>query len=839
MTGILINDPEGRVDMTKSNGRRLLRRLTAAVSILAISIAAGAAEAEDGEQKRIEITSQPLDAALLEIGRRYGAPIIAPEPITAGKTAPAIRGEMTAEEAINRTLEGTGLVVTTAANGAFVIAQATTASPIEVEDEIVVTGNREYLYRAEDATSFGFGIPQKDLPLTVNIVTEDFIRDAAALEIQDLIAYVPGVVGGVEGGGFGEGINIRGFENNVRLVNGSRQSLATARTLITTELLERVEIVKGPAGAEVGVADGGGLINYITKKPQREFAAEIFAGVGDFGYRRVGGDVTGPLTEDGRLRYRLIAAYTELQEWRAGRQDESPFWNIAPSLAWDYLDNGTITVEYTRFFSDRSRDRGVYYMEGAEFFTGPNNFAPREWSAGGGEGVEFNRIEGNRVDVNINQKLGSIFTLDVTGQHFGLEQRQNQFTFPVSFDAYLDDNLTWDGETRIVRNGNREDLNFIDQNSIRADLIADFEVGLLTNSVKVGYEFFRSNADFTGPNGVVREFNATLDLFRIDNSLDPSVLDDNNVRSSEERFSRFRDDISSFYGQWTANWNDKFQFIGGVRYDQFETFRANAVVPSDPNTLENTFETEFDAVSYRVAGSYAVTPAASLFAGYANSFNSQGGITRDGSFVDPLQNTSLEAGVKVELFGGGVLWTNTIYQITQDNIVAPDPDDLTDQFVIPFGEARVRGFESEFIGSITDYLDISAGASVQGSRNTRTENPELQNNEFVNVPNFSASGFVNYNFAQIGLTGASGRIGVTHVGERQGNERELFQLPAFTRVDLGARYVWDESLTFDFFVENVFDVTYFSGSDGFRTPPVIGVTPGDRRLFRFNASYRF
>ena len=293
---------------------RTIGALMTSVALVATLPQAALAQSGSGATQQIDIAAQPLENALLAIGREFGVAVVAPNELVSGKTAPRVSGSLSATEALSRVLAGSGLGVRQTSSGDFVIAGTSKdVSEVLNAEEIVVTGNREYLYRVENAKTFGINLPLKDLPLTVNVLTEDFIEDSAALEIQDLIAFVPGVSAGEEGGGVGHGVNIRGFENEIRLVNGSRQNLDITRSVMTTELFERVEIVKGPAGAEVGAADGGGLINYITKKPQSEFAAEVFAGIGDFGYRRIGGDITGPITNDGKLRYRFIGAYTELQ----------------------------------------------------------------------------------------------------------------------------------------------------------------------------------------------------------------------------------------------------------------------------------------------------------------------------------------------------------------------------------------------------------------------------------------------------------------------------------------------------------------------------------------------
>jgi hypothetical protein len=54
-------------------------------------------------------------------------------------------------------------------------------------DEIIVTGQRDYLYRADQSDALGTSIPLAELPATVNVITEDFLEDTGrAYDIEDV-----------------------------------------------------------------------------------------------------------------------------------------------------------------------------------------------------------------------------------------------------------------------------------------------------------------------------------------------------------------------------------------------------------------------------------------------------------------------------------------------------------------------------------------------------------------------------------------------------------------------------------------------------------------------------
>ena len=826
--------------MTRLNCRRrpAAGRIGAFVgaSALALTALTGPAAAQAEAPRSVEITAQPLDRALVALGRQFNLIVVIPEEAAAGRTSPSLAGVYAPEEAFARLLEGSGLEARRSASGAMVIAasaaQENAAAPetgYAVEDEIVVTGAREYLYRTQTTSTLGPAIPLAELPATVNVITGDFLEDTLAYDFEDIAAYVPGVINGGFSGGTNATVVVRGFSNSAIFFNGMRQFRQLQQTP-SLDTIDRVEIVKGPSGADFGVADAGGTVLFVTKKPQREFGGEVFAAIGDFGFRWLRGDVTGPITENGDLRYRLITAYSERAEWRDGRPDQTPRWTVAPSLAWDYMPGGNLTFEYQHTFSNEPLDRGIFYLEGAGFEDN-DNFAPRTFSIQSEQDEQ--EIHSDRFELALNQQLGPVFSVQLQAQRQQEDIENLQLNFASIRNVFADDGLTWDGVTREVGYGSlRDRLTETTVDNLSGVLRADFALGAVENTVRVGYQYsdgeFEVDYNIAGGDGRLRISN-TLNIFEPDNNPDLVFTGrDTAVFFSDEQ------EVQSVFGQWSADIAGRARLIAGVRYDDAEFVRRFDSTAGPGTPTENTSS----EVSYRIAGSYDITPFMTAFAGYSDSWTPQGGVTRDLQAIDPLHNVSYEVGLKTELFNGAALWTNTIYQITRDNIAAADPDDPTDEFSIPFGEVRIRGFESEIAGSVNDDLDLTAGLTLQESENIRTENPADLGNEFAGVPNFQASVFGNYRLTQLGLPRLSGRIGVIHVGEREGNGLNNFQLPAYTRVDLGARFALFETTEIDIFVENLFDEFYIEQTQG-RAIPEIGLIPGNRRLVQFSIRHSF
>ncbi len=78
--------------------------------------------------------------------------------------------------------------------------------------------------------------------------------------------------------------------------------------------LERVEVLKGPQGTLFGQNSTGGAINLIAAKPTDELEAAVDLSVGDYSYYKIGGFVSGPISD--QLRYRAAVEHKQRDGWQ-------------------------------------------------------------------------------------------------------------------------------------------------------------------------------------------------------------------------------------------------------------------------------------------------------------------------------------------------------------------------------------------------------------------------------------------------------------------------------------------------------------------------------------------
>ena len=135
--------------------------------------------------------------------------------------------------------------------------------PIVIEtQEIVVTGTRSVH-------------SLKDVPIETNIISEKEMRGIGLQTLTDAIRWIPGIniSGGAPNGAarrFTGMIHGLPAKYSMILVDGERAKSEHIHTginlnLVPLNMIERIEVVKGPGSALYGSEAFGGVINIITK----------------------------------------------------------------------------------------------------------------------------------------------------------------------------------------------------------------------------------------------------------------------------------------------------------------------------------------------------------------------------------------------------------------------------------------------------------------------------------------------------------------------------------------------------------------------------------------------
>ena len=289
---------------------RLRNALTALLLLYGVSLSSNSVAQA---QYRLDIPAGELASALDSLARQTHAEFIyAPEELKGVQTR-GVHGNLSAEAALRRLLEGTRFIVKMHPSGAMLItpaeeslntpksSQAAGSASGELP-EVIVLGTR----RAELQAG---GKSLQDVAASVTALTPDVLDRSKIWNGQQLQQVTPGLLVSYNGAfgqpylrGVGTDIVNPGADSPVAVfIDGAYQARQTAAL---TELfdMERVEVWKGPQGTLYGRNASGGAINLLTRDPEPVFRASGEVYIGNYDSERVSAVVNTPLSDELALR---------------------------------------------------------------------------------------------------------------------------------------------------------------------------------------------------------------------------------------------------------------------------------------------------------------------------------------------------------------------------------------------------------------------------------------------------------------------------------------------------------------------------------------------------------
>lgn len=187
---------------------------------------------------------------------------------------------------------------------------------------VLVEGSALSRYRPEKVSGGTFtDIPPEKLPVVVDTITEDFIRERNPTDMNDLLRWVPGIETGgtsllVRQPGL---FSIRGMGGTEPAFDGVIPVGRGAGLFMDPYMMERVEIVKGPigslsggAGAQQNNNGAGGSINMYLKSAHLDASERRFqenTSVGRNTWRQRGMLDANEVVVDDRFALRAVGSF--------------------------------------------------------------------------------------------------------------------------------------------------------------------------------------------------------------------------------------------------------------------------------------------------------------------------------------------------------------------------------------------------------------------------------------------------------------------------------------------------------------------------------------------------
>jgi iron complex outermembrane recepter protein len=264
----------------------VLRGLAICAALACCAAPEALAQAAEPAALSADIPAQPLAEALAALARQTGLHVVYVSGVVRDKNSQPVAAGLSAEEALARLLEGTGLrfefltghsvrILTAASGPAVPSALAASESQLPLAD-VMVTGSRLPVASNAEATS------------PMHVVTELDIRLPGHTDMVDVMSVLPQMTISA-GSDFGNHSNpantaggfstadLRGLrpQRTVVLINGRRLGLGDPNTAnlnpapdldqIPLAMVERVEVLTGGASATYGSDAIAGVVNFVLK----------------------------------------------------------------------------------------------------------------------------------------------------------------------------------------------------------------------------------------------------------------------------------------------------------------------------------------------------------------------------------------------------------------------------------------------------------------------------------------------------------------------------------------------------------------------------------------------
>ena len=793
-------------------------------ALLATTVVGGgvAASTVAQAQQAYTVPAGPLNRALATFGSQSGTQISYDATIVRGKSSQGVSAAATRQQAIDQLLRGTGLrysftdstsVVVSApsAGGGNIPADGST-----VLETIVVQGKGAATegtgsYTAEAVTVGKTAESIKETPQSVTVVTSKQIEDRNLATLTDALNTATGVTVVTD-----EYVNAgkfysRGFMmNNVRVDGGAVSALGINDFISSPELVkyDRVEILRGADGLYSGAGEPGGVINLVRKRPLAERQIKASASAGSWQNYQSTLDMTGPLTQEGNVRGRIVGALGSNDYF----YDISDAHNklIYGALEADIGDNTTAMIGA----SFEHKNETPWYYGLPRYSDGTAIDFPRHTSLG--TDWSHKKHESWEIFGDVNHTFDNGWKWATTATYMRQHYQDKYGYLSGAVDPATLDGMYYSG-------GYFESEGY--QAQLDTNLSGSFDLFDRTHEFVIGADYSKHDSSakrayFYGP---------SVNLADLGTSYWPEpVTPAFGIGTDYTDFPTYGQERYGLYGRTRLEITDPLHVIVGARYSNYKQFLNRSGVMADGtiswtennNFSDNGVFTPFAAVTYDL------TPQWTAYASYAEIYLPQASYLsgpEPGKPLDPITGRAYETGLKGELLDGALNTSIALYYTQRKGEAVYDaryagssnPDDGSACCYLASGEVVSRGVDLEVSGEVLPGLQMYAGYTFNDN-----ENKDADSRYSKVTPRHLFKLWGTYNFPgdlekwTVGAgvrvqsrSGVSGQEWVDGVGLVPYDTNQ----GGYAVADASVSYKFNEKVTATLNVNNIFDREYFSG----------------------------
>ena len=709
--------------------------------------------------------------------------------------------------------------------------QDNTKNPLETSQQkvepvtttVVVHGEvKDYFSDTASAGSLD-GTPIKETPLSLSTVSDALMSDQVSRLLSDVVKNDASVGEDYAPVGYYGDFQIRGFPIDLATGLAINGLTIAGEQDVPLENKERVEIVKGIAGVESGVASAGGLIGYVTKRPALVQAVDLATdhrgsayGAVDFG--RMFGSNNRVGTRVNLAGERIASYVNDADGWRAIGAAGAD-WKISPkallngnfeyqhkvqrSVSGYQLLGGTIVPDLDRI--------SPATMLGEQSWSKPNTFdvhnsnarfdydLPKTWHAFVAAGYSHSLI-----DDNVVYAYGCYY-----------EDICNGSSPPYFFAP--------DGTYDIYDYRNPGELRIDAQ--IQAIATGHVRTGKIDHELTGGTELFRRSVQMPGapPEGAPEtvQDGAVFTFVGSENIYQPNMAFpiEDPVQSAGPRALYEDDHQAALILQDRVRIPGRIQLLAAGRYTSLRdhNYSANALDPAVPPVItdKNIWLPQFGATyspidHLMLYGNYGVLLSLGPQAPFWVFNGSQ--------FLDPFYTRQSEIGAKFEA-GQRILLTTALFHmrapffypkvLVEADSFCPDAS-RGDLCFESEGHETHNGIEMNAQGKVAGWIQLNASAMALSAKSTETGTPDFDDKQVINVPRWKTALFADVVVPH--MRGLHVMPGWSYTSSKEATRDDLVSVPGYNLFNLGARYTPGGEhgrLTLRVYADNILDKRYW------------------------------
>jgi iron complex outermembrane receptor protein len=665
----------------------------------------------------------------------------------------------------------------------------------------------------------------KDVPMTINVITSEFLEDAIIGNIERVLDFNSSVTQTTRGEVSNQNaiFSLRGFRNRNILLDG-----VMGGDFIPRYLIDRIEVVKGP-NTLYGQSDPGGLVNMISKRPTGKDSSSLTTRFGEDDTYAVDADVNIAQVAPG-LGMRLLGSYETSGGWR-WRDDKTEKFG-AFSSEWQATDttkirvlaskntrSGTPTNRATYSFmtvptdlngdgDTNDRIRGV--AEASARFN--NDFLPWHWtSETSNSGLDQ---DASYYQLNVQQALGEKINLQY---NYMRANQENTVTFREYNTFNPAGNVTALYTT--TYNENNEDAHTL-------NALMRAETGAITHNLIAGVRYTKSHRfsdNFRLRPGTGAE-RAVLNSLEIGGRTFRHVLNKSEILAGAEIWN---DDMPTraemLAAGFRANQNgDSYEEITTAYLsDSFTMLDERLRILAGIRSIEITgYGYQLDGsggakrtsrdVSHQIGVNYAVNDRLVLFGNQATSFDPNGFDSNTNDYYPAEESDAIELGAKLDgLWDGKLSGSVSWFLIDKANVVRNDYNPVTFRSDTEISDDRSDGYDVELFLNLSKGWQTTLGYTHLNARTVRTQTEALGLALEGAAPD-RLTFFTTYSFSDGGLKGlrmGGGAIRAWGPIQQFGTStNQLVVEDGYTQINLFARYttqLFEKPTTFGLNISNL------------------------------------